>query len=83
MTVGQKLHMCLAQIESAHASLKSFALDTQDQNAKTLYSQCANVLESQVLTPLKTRVNQVEAEEPTYKVYQQAQQQQPQTTVRR
>lgn len=80
MTVGQKLHMCLSQIESATSSLKSFALDTQDQKAKQLYTQLAQTMETQVLTPLKNRINQVEAEEPTYKVYQQAQQQ---PTVRR
>ncbi len=80
MTVGQKLHMCLSQLESAEASLKSFALDTQDQKAKQLYAQLAQTVESQVIQPLRNRVNQVEAEEPTYKVYQQAQQQ---PTVRR
>lgn len=80
MTVGQKLHMCLSQLESAAASLKSFALDTQDQKAKQLYSTLAQTVENQVIAPLKNRVNQVEAEEPTYKVYQQAQQQ---PTVRR
>lgn len=75
MTVGQKLHQCLAQLESATSSLKTFALDTQDQKAKQLFSQLAQTLESQVVTPLKNRINQVEAEEPQYKVYQQAQQQ--------
>ncbi len=80
MTVGQKLHVCLSQLESAAASLKSFALDTQDQKAKQLYSTLTQTVENQVIAPLKNRVNQVEAEEPTYKVYQQAQQQ---PTVRR
>lgn len=75
MTVGQKLHQCLAQLESAATSLKTFALDTQDKKAQQLYSQLAQTLESQVVTPLKNRINQVEAEEPQYKVYQQAQQQ--------
>lgn len=75
MTVGQKLHVCLSQLESAAASLKSFALDTNDQQGKQLYSQLAQTVETQIISPLKNRVNQVEAEEPTYKVYQQARQQ--------
>lgn len=75
MTVGNKLHQCLNQLESAASSLKTFALDTQNQSAKQLYSQLAQTLESQVMAPLRNRVNQVEAEEPQYKVYQQAQQQ--------
>lgn len=75
MTVGQKLHVCLSQLESAAASLKSFALDTNDQKAKALYSQLAQTVETQVIQPLQNRTNQVEAQEPTYKVYQQAMQQ--------
>ncbi len=83
MTVGQKLHLCLTQLESAHASLRTFALETQDQRAKQLYSQLAQTLESQIIAPFRNRINQVEAEEPEYKVFQQAGQQAPQPVVRR
>lgn len=69
MTVGQKLHMTLAQAESVAANLKSFSLDTQDQAAKQLFSQLAKTMEDHIIAPLKARVNKVEAEEPTYKAY--------------
>ena len=75
MTVGQKLHQCLAQLEGAAADLKTFCLDTQDQTAQKLYAQLSDTLQNQVINPLKSRVNYVESQEPQYKVYQQAMQQ--------
>lgn len=75
MTVGTKLHQTLASCESALASLKTFALDTDNQQSKQMYSQLANTMEQQIIAPLRTRVNQVEQQEPQYKVYQQAAQQ--------
>lgn len=70
MTVGQKLHQALAQCESAAASLKSFALDTQDKQAQQMYSQLAQTLESQVINPLRSRVDYAEGQEPSYKMAQ-------------
>lgn len=70
MTVGQKLHQALTQCESAAASLKSFALDTQDKQAQQMYSQLAQTLESQVISPLRSRVNYTEGQEPSYKMAQ-------------
>lgn len=74
MTVGVKLHQCLAACEGVTADLKTFALDTQNKQAKALYSQLATQMES-ITSQLRSRVNQVEAEEPQYKVFQQAMQQ--------
>ncbi len=75
MTVGEKLHQTLAQAESVAANLKSFALDTQDQQAKAMYSRMAEAMENEIIQPLKSRVNYTESQEPQYRVYQQAQQQ--------
>jgi len=75
MTVGEKLHQCLAQLEGAAANLKTFCLDTQDQTAKKLFAQLSDTLQNQIISPLKSRVNYVESQEPQYKVYQQAMQQ--------
>ncbi|MCL4424605.1 MAG: DUF1657 domain-containing protein [Firmicutes bacterium] len=75
MTVGQKLHQTLSQAESVAASLKSFALDTQNQQSKAVYSQLAQTMEAQIINPLRNQVNSAEAQEPQYKVFQQAQQQ--------
>ncbi len=71
MAVGQKLHVCLNQCETVATTLRSFALETQDKNAKSLYTQLAETMDNQVVTPLRARVNHAEAEEPSYKVYQQ------------
>ncbi|MEW6661534.1 MAG: DUF1657 domain-containing protein [Bacillota bacterium] len=67
MTVGQKLHQCLASIETASASLKTFALDTQDKNAQTEFNNYARQLES-IAQNLKGRINYVEQQEPQYKM---------------
>lgn len=74
MTVGTKLHQTLASCESAVANLKSFALDTENQQAKQIFSQMAQTMEQQVVNPLRHRINQMEQQEPQYKVYQQTQQ---------
>ncbi|MGB9867731.1 MAG: DUF1657 domain-containing protein [Bacillota bacterium] len=70
MTVGEKLHQCLAQSESVHAQLKSFALDTQDQAAKQAFAQMADAMETHVVKPLRARVSAAESEEPAYRVFQ-------------
>ncbi len=62
MTVGQKLHQCLAQLEGATASLKTFCLDTQDPTAQKLYAQLSDTLQHQIIDPLKSRVNYVESQ---------------------
>ena len=71
MTVGVKLHQTLATLESAVGNLKSFALDTQDQNAKQQFDGYARQLD-QIVQGLKTRTNYVESQEPGYKMSPQA-----------
>lgn len=74
MTIGTRMHQCLTSLEGAVADLKSFALETQDQNAKKQFVDYANQIEN-IAQGLKGRINYVESQEPQYKVYQQAQQQ--------
>lgn len=74
MTVGTKMHQTLASLESAVASLKTFALETQDQQAKSQFSQYAQQLDS-ICQGLQQRVNYIEQQEPQYQVFKQAQQQ--------
>ncbi len=75
MTVGTKLHKTLASLRSEAGSLETFALETQDQQAKQMYHQCSQQL-SQMVSQLEARVNYVEQQEPTFKISQQTQQQQ-------
>lgn len=75
MTVGSKLHQTLAGLEGAKAQLEMFALDTDDKQAKAMFSQLSQVLENQVIPPLRQRINYVEQQEPQFAVKQQAMQQ--------
>ena len=71
MTVGSKMHQTLASLESAVGSLKSFALETDDQTAKQQFTQYAQQLDG-IVQGLKGRVNYVEQQEPGYKMTNQA-----------
>jgi len=70
MTIGEKMHQTLSSLEGAAANLKTFALDTQDQTARQMFSDYANQLEG-MARGLKGRVNYIEQQEPQYKVFQQ------------
>lgn len=66
MTVGTQIQQTIANIQSASASLKTFALETQDQNAKMEFQQMAQSLDDALMT-LKNRQNYVNQQEPQYK----------------
>lgn len=74
MTVGTKMHQTLASLESAAASLKTFALETEDKSAKATFSQYGQQLEG-ICQGLSARINYIEQQEPQYQVYNQAIQQ--------
>lgn len=52
--------------KSAQASLETFALSTQNQEAKNLFTQAAQQT-SQIVQQVESRVQQLENEEPQYK----------------
>jgi hypothetical protein len=66
MTVASQVKTCLASLKSAQASLESFALNTQNQEAKKLFEQAAQSTQ-QICDQVSTRVQQLEQEEPQYK----------------
>jgi hypothetical protein len=66
MTVGTQMEQVIASIESASASLKTFALQTQDKNMQKEYSNMSQNLEN-TLTVLKGRQKHIEEQEPQYK----------------
>ena len=74
MTVGTKMHQTLASLEGVKADFESFALETEDTQAKNEFNHYAQQLES-IAQGFRQRVNYVEQQEPQYKVKQQAQQQ--------
>jgi len=69
MTVGQKMHVALASLESAKATMETFALETQDKNAQKQFNDYASQLQN-ITQGLKGRVNYIEQQEPQYKVKQ-------------
>ena len=66
MTVGTKMQQTLASAEGVKANLKTFALETQDQQAKQMYSQLAETM-TNIVNTLQARLNYVEQQEPQYK----------------
>ncbi|SFJ15119.1 DUF1657 domain-containing protein [Thermoflavimicrobium dichotomicum] len=65
MTVGTKIQQTIANAEGIVANLKSFALDTNNQQAKQMYNQLAQQMDG-IVQQLKSREQQVMSEEPQY-----------------
>lgn len=66
MTVGTSVKQTLAGLKGAQANLETFALQTQDKQAKQLYTQTAQQTQS-IVDSLESRVKQLEQQEPQYK----------------
>ncbi|MNE01238.1 hypothetical protein D3C76_85110 [compost metagenome] len=66
MTVASQVKTTLASLKSAQASLETFALGTQNQEAKTLFTNAAEQTQK-IVTQVEGRVKQLENEEPQYK----------------
>lgn len=66
MTVASDLKTCLASLKSAQASLEQFALRTQNEQAKQVFTDAAETTQ-QVIRQVENRVQQIEQEEPQYK----------------
>lgn len=66
MTVASDVKTCLANLKSAQASLEQFALSTQNQQAKQVFSSAAETTQ-QVIQQVEERVKQLEQEEPQYR----------------
>lgn len=66
MTVGTKMQQTISSCESTLANLHSFALETQDQNAKQMFQNLSKQ-QQQVLENLQARLQYIEQEEPQFK----------------
>lgn len=65
MTVGTQVKQALAGLKSVQASFETFALQTENKNAKQLYQQAAEQTQS-VLDSLEPRLQEIISEEPQY-----------------
>lgn len=66
MTVGTQMQQAIAGVQSAAATMKTFALETQDQAAKKDFQQLAQTFDD-ALTLLEGRQKYIEEQEPQYK----------------
>ena len=66
MTVGTQMQQAISSCQSVLASLNSFALETQDQNAKQMFQNMAQQQET-ILNNLNSRLQYIQSEEPQYK----------------
>ena len=66
MTVATQVKTCLASLKSAQASLEQFALETQNPEAKTMFTGAAEQTQL-IVADVEKRVTELEQEEPQYK----------------
>lgn len=66
MTVGTQMEKAIAGIQSAASTMKTFALETEDQQAKQEFQQLAKTFDD-ALEALKGRQQYIEQQEPQYK----------------
>ncbi|MGI6514670.1 MAG: DUF1657 domain-containing protein [Syntrophomonadaceae bacterium] len=66
MTVSSQIKEALSNLKSAQASLESFALQTQNQQAKQLFTSAAQQAKS-IINTLEPRIQEIESQEPQYK----------------
>jgi MinD-like ATPase involved in chromosome partitioning or flagellar assembly len=66
MTVGTQMTQAIATVQNAAATMKTFSLETQDQQAKQTFQQLASTLDDAVVT-LQKREKYVQKQEPQYK----------------
>lgn len=66
MTVGTQMSQAIATVQSAAATLKTFALEAQDQQAKQTFQELAKTFDT-ALTTLQQRQQYIEEQEPQYK----------------
>lgn len=65
MTTGTKLEKALAESKGLASDLKTFSLDTNNQEAKQMFNQLSNTMEN-VSQTIQTRLDFVKQEEPQY-----------------
>ncbi|AZV40985.1 DUF1657 domain-containing protein [Peribacillus asahii] len=66
MTVINQVQQTLSGLKGIQASFETFALQTDNQQAKQLYQQAAQQTQS-IVDSLSPRVQQIQEEEPQYK----------------
>ncbi len=66
MTVATQVQKAIASVQSVSSSMKTFALETQDKEAKQMFQQLAQTFDGALQT-LEDRQKYIEQQEPQYK----------------
>ncbi|CAK6470476.1 DUF1657 domain-containing protein [Peribacillus castrilensis] len=66
MTVINDVKTTIAGLKSAQASFETFALSTDNEQAKQLYQQAAQQTQS-IVDSIAPRIEEIQNEEPQYK----------------
>lgn len=66
MTVASQLKQSLATLKSAHATLRVYAEQSRDQEAKPVFDEAARAT-GEIIDDLEDRLKILEFEEPQYK----------------
>ena len=66
MTVATQVNQTLAGLKSAQASFETFALQTENKQAKQLYKNAAQQTQA-IVDMLEPRVQDMQKQEPQYK----------------
>lgn len=65
MAVGTQMTQAISNVKSAASSMKTFSMQTEDQQAKETFEKLATILDKAVET-LQERQQYVEQQEPQY-----------------
>ncbi|MCQ6276488.1 DUF1657 domain-containing protein [Bacillus sp. V3B] len=66
MTVITQVKQTVAGLKSAQASLETFSLGTDNQEAKQMYTDAANQTQA-IIDSIEPRLQQIQDEEPQYR----------------
>lgn len=66
MTTANKLQQALNSAQGLAVQLKTFSMDTNDQQSKQMFSQLAQTTEN-IAQTLQSRLDFVKSEEPQYR----------------
>lgn len=66
LTVRSQVKQAVASLKSVQASFEQFALETENKQAKQLYTNAAEQAQN-ILQSVEPRLTEIEQEEPQYK----------------
>ena len=66
MTVGTQMQQAIASVQSVASNMKTFAMETQDPQAKQMFQEMAQTFDG-ALNTLQQRQQYIEQQEPQYK----------------